>query len=196
MSELSSVPSERASHRTLIAAVAATAVLSVAGVIAVNPFPLLVASIAALVAGGAGMMVLVRASRTLERAGAVATMVLGGLFIAAVTIAAVGALWILAIVFSLGEHGGGTPSEYPSESACDAITTEQDEAAIDGMTLTEVEAAVAHPLTLRDRYAASDGSQVEVYEWQQFRSENGCDQYVSYEFRDGALVFRRFGPTS
>ena len=41
--------------------------------------------------------------------------------------------------------------------------------------------------------AGCTGAHVEVYEWRHF---SDCVQYVSYEFLDGRLVFRRYAPPS
>lgn len=181
---------------TLLAAGVALVVLAVIVAAGANPVLLLGSALAAIVAGAAGMVLLFRSSRALGQIGGFAAMVVGGVLIVAMTAATVLALGVALVAASLGDHPGGNPAPYPPEAACDPITDAQNAVAIDGSTLTEVEAVLAHSLALRDRYETTDGAEVEVYDWQQFRAVDGCDQYVSYEFRNGALDFRRFAPAS
>lgn len=190
-----SSPSRAAGWSFLASAVVAVGLVAL-GVVMSNPRPIAVAAIPTVVAGSAGMVAVIRSRPRPASAGSVAVTVVGAVADLVGTVVAVTGLGVLVFVFSFGDPA--MPDERATakpERVCNAITQAENTSVADGATIEEVQASLARRLTLRDRYMTDSGSEITVYEWQQ-TWENGCQQYVSYEFLDGGLTFRRWSEAS
>ncbi len=187
-------PSIQAPALTAVVAGALVVVLALAGLVTSSVLPVVFAAIAMVIAGAAAIVLLVRASRPLSRGATAAVLAAVSVSIIALVGLVVAALGVLVFLMSYGDPAPIETAVPATTSQCDAISREQNEAAVDGMTLDDVESVLGRQLVLRDHQDATDGPVIDVYEWQQFASENGCDQYASYEFHDSRLVFRRWMP--
>ena len=172
---------------------AVTLPLVVLGFTLSDPGPFFIASISTVISGGAGLVVVVHSRPRPSSAGWAVAIAAGMVGVVAATAVVLAALGVLAFVFSFGVPGSAEGVDE-AEPVCLAITEEENSAVVDGASLEEVETVLARQLVLRDRYTSDSGAEIAVYEWQLWGF--GCNQYVSYEFRDGRLWFRRWAPAS